>query len=477
VDAARAGRYARVMRVPAITLCLATLAAPCLGGPPPAGAVPEVHLSFDSGDGGTHFNYSIIHPELVRSAWIEVVDRPLVLAHKPVAIQPYGQVTWDWNQGFINFFEQEEDNLVLSIWDPNGETITCDVNTVMTAHPGGVVSSTTVGARERLAPYPLLNPSFMRVSPGSDAVTLDVTGSDLSPLTRFHVQPSKGARCGDQSVHAQVLNFAHARVTLAAACLRTPGILAVSTDGDQEHSVLFHVVGRKSPVLQSVSPAALPENMRQSKLTLLLRGRGFTQSSTVYTGYSPDSPGNYMGDQLELSTEYVSPTELRITAHPDSDESTINEKVSPGEKLRIWVRGDEEKYELSEPRDVALRHVISGPRLQPVHDIEFELRRQKTPFVTSVSPFPIPLMNAHSPEELKVTIQGENFVPEDKVRFAFGNQADNDREVRSEYLSPTLIRAWLPRQLFRKHQISYRLVVETKTGQRYSRQVDDKGDE
>jgi len=180
VDAARAGRYARVMRVPAITLCLATL----------AGALPRRtstcrcgargHLSFDSGDGGTHFNYSIIHPELVRSAWIEVVDRPLVLAHKPVAIQPYGQVTWDWNQGFINFFEQEEDNLVLSIWDPNGETITCDVNTVMTAHPGGVVSSTTVGARERLAPYPLLNPSFMRVSPGSDAVTLDVTGSDLS---------------------------------------------------------------------------------------------------------------------------------------------------------------------------------------------------------------------------------------------------------------------------------------------------------
>src|SRR5882757_1771062 len=204
------------MRVPAIALCLVSFAVPCYGGSPSASAKPEVNLSFDDTDGGTHFNYSISHPELVRSAWIEVLDRPLVLARKSVAIQPYGELTWDWNQSFVNFFVQPEDNLVLSIWDPQGETITCDANTVMTSHPGGVVSSTTVGARQKMSADPRLTPSFTRVTPRSDAVTLEVTGADLNALAKFHVQPSKGARCSDKSLHAEVLDFAHARVTLAA---------------------------------------------------------------------------------------------------------------------------------------------------------------------------------------------------------------------------------------------------------------------
>ena len=75
-----------------------------------------------------------------------------------------------------------------------------------------------------------------------------------------------------------------------------------------------------------------------------------------------------------------------------------------------------------------------------------------------------------------VTIHGENFVPENKVRFSFGGQTTNDREVRSEYLSATLLRAWIPRQLWRNHQLSYRLVVEAKSGKRYVQQVDDTGD-
>ena len=106
----------------------------------------------------------------------------------------------------------------------------------------------------------------------------------------------------------------------------------------------------------------------------------------------------------------------------------------------------------------------------------FRPLRPTTAVVTSVSPFPIKLMNERSPGELRVTIHGENFVPEDKVRFSFGGQTTNDREVRSEYVSATLLRAWIPRQLWRHHQLSYRLVVEAKSGKRYVQQVDDTGD-
>lgn len=86
-------------------------------------------------------------------------------------------------------------------------------------------------------------------------------------------------------------------------------------------------------------------------------------------------------------------------------------------------------------------------------------------------------MNEHSPKELEVTIRGENFSLQDKLYFSFGSNANNDKEVRSEYISPTMLRAWLPRQFWRKHAVCYRLVVETKDSKRYTRQIDEKDEE
>jgi hypothetical protein len=207
-----------------------------------------------------------------------------------------------------------------------------------------------------------------------------------------------------------------------------------------------------------------------------LRGHGFTEESKVYAGYNPDA-FDYSTDQLFFETEYVSPTELRVHVDlaafaPQSDTVDLPE----GENLRIWVKGSEEKFELSQARDVTLRPTGTGKAVTFFQISESDLLRSrpKTAVVTSVWPFPIRLMSEHSAEELKVTIHGENFVPEDRVRFSFGGQTTNDREVRTEYVSATTLHAWLPRQLWRKHRLSYRLVVVTAGGQRYVRQVDQK---
>jgi hypothetical protein len=388
-------------------------------------------------------------------------------------VQANGTLDWEWDRSPLNFYEQPEDNLELSIWDPNGETIICDVNGEMTAHPGGLVSSTTVGARGRLAPYPRLNPSFVRAAQGGEAITFEVTGEDFGPGTKFQVQAPRGGRCDNRSLHAEVQDFAHARVTVAADCLVRPGILFVSADGDEERAASVHVAGRTSPALLRVSPSHIPENLRQDQLRLVLRGSGFTEDSTVYAGYNPDA-GDYSTDQLSLETEYVSPTELRVRVYANqAGDDTVSAKVLSGDNLRIWVKGKEEKFQLSEPYDVTLRPVVTHDISLPLEGPVMRPLRPTTAVVTSVSPFPIKLMNERSPSELRVTIHGENFVPEDKVRFSFGGQTTNDREVRSEYVSATQLRAWIPRQLWRKHQVSYRLVVETKSGQRYVQQVDD----
>lgn len=473
MDGRRRRYYAGRMRLPALLLCLTILCAACPEGSAQQARNPEAQLT--ASNDGRHFSYSIAHPESVRAAWIEILDRPLLLGKKSVAVQGNGSLDWEWDRSPLNFYEQPEDNLVLSIWDPNGETITCDVNTVMTTQPGGVVSSTTVGARERLAPHPRLNPSFVRATQGDKAITFDVTGDDLGPRTKFQVEAPRGGRCNNRFVHVEVRDFAHARVTVAADCLMKPGILLVSAGEDEERAASVYVASRTSPVLRRVSPSKIPDTMRQDQLRLVLRGSGFTEESTVYAGYNPDA-GNYMTDQLSLETEYVSSNELRIRVNtPQAEEHTVSARVAPDENLRIWVKGNEEKFQLSEAYDVMLRPVVRNVS-QPLEVSELRRWRPTTAVVTSVSPFPIKLMNEYSPDELRVTIQGENFVPEDKVRFSFGGQTTNDREVRSEYVSANVLHAWIPRQLWRKHQISYRLVVETKSGQRYVQQVGDTGD-
>ena len=141
------------------------------------------------------------------------------------------------------------------------------------------------------------------------------------------------------------------------------------------------------------------------------------------------------------------------------------------------MKGNEEKFELSEARDVTVRSPGEAATVFQISETDFRRWRPNTAVVTSVSPFPIKLMNEHSPEELKVTIHGENLLAEDKVRFSFGGEVTNDKEVRMEYVSPTMLQAWLPRQLWRKHQIRYRFVVETAAGRRYTRQLDEKDDQ
>jgi hypothetical protein len=466
--------YAGRMPLRSILLCLTILCVACPDGSAQQARNPQLQLSVSNY--GRHFVYSVAHPESVREAWIEVLDWPMLLGKKSVPVQANGTLDWEWDRSPLNFYEQPEDNLELSIWDPNGETIICDINGVMTTHPGGLVSSTTVGARERLAPYPRLNPLFVRAAQGGEAITFDVTGDDLGPGTRFQVHAPRGGRCDNRSMHAEVLDFAHARVTLAADCLLRPGILLVSADGDEERAASVHVASRTSPVLLRVSPSHIPENMRQDQLRLVLRGTGFTEESRIYAGYNPDA-GDYSTDQLSLETEYVSPTELRVRVYANqAGDDTVGAKVLSGDSLRIWVKGKEEKFQLSEPYDVTLRPVVTHDISLPLEGFVLRPLRPTTAVVTSVSPFPIKLMNDRSPGELRVTIHGENFVPEDKVRFSFGGQTTNDREVRSEYVSATLLRAWIPRQLWRNHQLSYLLVVEAKSGKRYVQQVDDTGD-
>jgi len=108
---------------------------------------------------------------------------------------------------------------------------------------------------------------------------------------------------------------------------------------------------------------------------------------------------------------------------------------------------------ISEPRDI---EVLPAPSQKVA---------PKAAAINSVAPFPIPLMDAHSPRYAIVEIEGENFRPDDRLVVVL----DPDRpfsgaRLKTEFISETKLRAWLPREFWRKHQLSYRLLLKTAAG-------------
>jgi hypothetical protein len=417
---------------------------------------------------GEHFQYSIIHPELARRAWIEVIDRPTVIDHKVVEVQRYGEFDWEWDHKQLNDWEQDEDNLTLALWDPDGETLTCD-GLAISAQRGGEVSRMTVGARKTFDPYPRLAASEVRVAQGAPESSFEVTGSDFTASAKLHVHSEKAAACEDRFIHIEVHNLAHARVTVESECFRKAGIFYLSSDSGNDvygdEKVWVYVASKTGPVLRSVSPSKLAADNPQDKLTLVVHGSRFTKDSDVYAGYLPTS-SSFEQPQVPFDTEYVSPTELRVTVDPQFGSDPLGGRVWPEhDALRLWVKGSDDRFELSEFRDVEID--AFPPQLRP----------RKTALITSVSPFPVQLMNEHSPEELQITIRGENFVPENKAMMAFGNSANNDLALRTEYVSLTTLRAWIPRQYWRKHRLVYKFIVETMAGNQYTTGTESKDDD
>jgi hypothetical protein len=412
---------------------------------------------------GEHFQYSISRPQQVQKAWIEVLDRPVVIDKRPVDVQRGGEFDWQWNWEAINE-AQDDDRLELGLWDPDAHTIVCE-GTTMRAEPGGVVAKTTAGGRTSFDPQPQLDEMELRVPEGSSDFTFEARGRDFMRDTKFHVFSQNPGACRDSLVDTEIDNLAHARVRLSAECLEAPGILFLSTDRQAKfydnNLVWIHVASRTSPALSSIDSAVVSEEERVGNVSLILRGSNFGKESEVITGYMPT--GGVHAEQVLFDTKYVSATELRATVSVNEDDRIgesigfLHNAVVDSYALRVWVRGDQAKYELSNSIDV------------PVHGDP--KKRRNMPVVTSISPFPIRLMTQQSPADLRVTVHGENFIPENKVTAQYGYLNET---LRTEFVSPSVLHAWIPREHWRRHHVVYRLVVLTDGGLRYSRETEAK---
>ena len=396
--------------------------------------------------------YSISTTEGVRNAWIEVWDRPKRLSHQAVPIRREGEARCIGCEDA----EQTPEELYISIFDPEVVLICIDYCSGPPAR-GEYVSQLLAGKKpwedsdESVEPAylledPELNGRPIRVVEGTESTTVVLSGENLISSSRVYFMIGEDAspesKASRNYLYSRTIDLRHVEVTMPSDLADKPGLFTAyakdSWEGRPEVGARtgqkIIVVGRESPAVDSVEPQAL--SCCSSDASLVVRGSGFTQHSKVQ-----------FGDDISLGEEvtFVSPTELHVMIPGDrlTDSSGQYSRATP---VMLSVTND--PFHFSAPVAVG---VLPSAKFK---------RQPLTAVINAITPYPVPMMDYHSPRFLILEIKGDNFRPNDVVAYGNGDRT----RLKTQYLSSHHLRAWLPRELWRKHLLSFRLVVETSAG-------------
>ncbi len=411
-----------------------------------------------------HLRYTISSTKGVKAVWIEVWDRPKRLSRTVVPVKTEGEVPCDG----CNAAEETPQELNLAVFDA-ALPIDCYEN--CSGFPRGVYVSEVLAGKKPVEgsdsntfpDYLLEDPHLagppLRFVEGSGTTDAILYGKYFIPTTRIYLTDGKDAwQKGDDSLSylpSKTLDLRLIRVTIPKEFLTAPGVLEASAldvwekdkaglyPSKRSHApeLKIIVVGKNSPTLDAIEPESLPADAadpaEDKKVAIVLHGSGFTKDSDVALGSEPTSMSSFMAD-----VTFVSPSELRAQI-PAS--ALKNAKYVP---LKISVVNDHLHF--SAPRELS---VLPATKLNPA---------PIPALIRSITPYPVPMMEYHSPEFLELEINGDNFRLNDVVAYRY-TYFDRTK-LRTHYVSPHQLKAWLPRDAWRKHRLSFRLVVQSATG-------------
>lgn len=411
-----------------------------------------------------HLRYMISRTKGVKAAWIEVWDRPKRLSRMIAPVKTEGEAPCEG----CNTAEETPAELNLAIFDA-AVPLDCYENCTGLPH-GGYVSEVFAGKKpvessgndvfpDYLLEEPHLAGGPLRFVEGSGAADVIFYGRDIIPTTRVYLTDGEDTwQKGDDSLSylsSTTLDLRLIRATIPKEFFAKPGVLEASAldawekdkpglfPNKKSHAaeVKIIVVGRNSPTLDAIEPDSLPADAidltEDKKISIVLHGSGFTKDSDVALGSEPTSMSSFTAD-----VTYVSPLEL----HAQIPASALkNAKYVP---LRISVVNDHLHF--SAPQ---LLRVLPGPKFNPA---------PVPALIRSMTPYPVPMMDYQSPPFLELQIKGDNFRPNDVVGYRY-NYFERTK-IRTQYVSPHELKAWLPRDTWRKHRLSFRLVIQTTAG-------------
>jgi hypothetical protein len=404
----------------------------------------ELSVAFDDSYSSAKLTYRFTNPNAFSAAKIEVWDRPKMLFRAQVPVKARGETLWKSKEGTPD----TPFALSIAVDDPNFPN---------NANASLVVVG-TVGPVEG-GPVPGLVHQDLVLEEGAAWPNVMLKGRNFgkhNTLILLEEQEGSQVWIAREYFPATLTDLEHVSVQIPTGYLLKPTVLqleavrvgddsmwpAGSQGLDSHWSATVYVMAKDRPILSSIEPSAVVVN-DQAEVPLRLLGSGFTANSDVGTNLL----GGIGNQTYKLKTVFVSSNELRVAIPPD----LLRSASSPiTEDFRFWVRNGDDL------------HISDAQRLLLLPTPEFPLAGAKSPSISSISPYPVPLSSQQSSTDILLRIYGENFKNGDTVTAENGEPNGNAR-LRTELISAQQINALLPTEIWRHHQLSFRLSAQTST--------------
>jgi len=410
-----------------------------------AGTISLAVASDDSYSSAT-LTYKLADPKPFSTAWIEVWDRPKLLFQTQVPLKREGRIVWARKEGVADTPYE----LQLAVVDPElpidqGDSFV-PLGSSHDSDAGGVA-------------FPGLLPQSLILEEGDSGSDVTLAGRDVGDHNRVQILEQEGPHSWVAREYrpASLVDLHHLRVRIPARYLSKPTVLQLVAMGldhetfpigshsggwsESEHATIY-VTSKNRPLLSSIEPSELSIVDAESGVTIRVFGDGFTAESQVLTGPYVGKP-----DALTLESLFISPNHLQVTIPPDLWRSAMFRNE---DHVLIWVRNGDNQH-ISDPKTLVL-----------LPTTKFPVTIARQPSITSTSVYPIPLMDYRNPAFTLLKLYGENFRDVDVVLLDNGDL--HDIKLKSRFVSPHEIHTWLPRELWRHHRLSFRLIARTSNG-------------
>ena len=414
-----------------------------------------IHPSYGAAS-GVKVKYWINRSPSALTAWVEAWDGGIRLFRQGVPIKPHGEV--DWMQ--LREVPETPSSLSFAILDPELPLFGDDKDPTkegidyLSRFWGGF-------SQDEPGPFSLGTGVSYRLPEGSERGDLQLVGLFAGTPTEILLeqQDNQGHWIAREYLRAEVLDKDHIEVRIPERYLNTAGALGLSnkfdglewelgTEVDPPQQKIY-VSSKDSPKLSEITPSkisAAEADEGPFHIPIHLHGSGFTPDSVVVQSlYDHDLKNSGQ-------TRFISASELEYDMY--EDEVVIEHKWSASRPIRLWVvTGD--WLHVSEPQDIQIE---SSPMFPP------DPAKATHSRIVSIQPDPIPMSDPVGPVFLIVDIRGEDFRPNESVVAVVGKDG-KDRTIRlkTRFISPQELRAWLPREAWSEHRLRYRFEVKTPT--------------
>ncbi len=410
----------------------------------PTGGTITLTAAFDDSYSSATVNYQLADPKAFSTAQVEVWDRPKLLFRVQVPVQTRGQIVWTP--------KQEPTDTPLALWirvdDPQFPSDRSEPNAMVgTTGPaeGGVV--------------PELVPQSFVIEEGTESPTILLKGENFGEHNTGILlleEESPQVWIAREYLLAVLTDLEHISVQIPSGYLLKPTVLKVGAVRVEERpyqlgtqadvgwrSTTIHVMSKNRPVFSGVEPKRLSASWGdQGGVTVRILGSGFTHESQVLV-----SEKGSIDFSSILKPVFISPDELQVTIRDDQ----LRTVSTPDADFQLWVQNGDE------------RHVSDPQTLTLMPNSEYPLAGARRPSIVSVSPYPVPLMDQRGSGDRLLKIYGENFKNGDTV-IANNGELNGVGKLRTEFISSQQLNAWLPRELWRHHRLSFRLATQTSSG-------------